>query len=91
MANSIPAQHSPAATVTPPHAAANSVAANQKESQPQPAAKSRVPVDTVHISTAAQSALQEASESQVQTAKDARGGDRQAQRLLAKETAAKKA
>jgi hypothetical protein len=48
-------------------------------------------VDTVHIPNAAQSALREATETQVQTAKEARGGDRQAQRLLAKETAAKKA
>jgi hypothetical protein len=43
--------------------------------------------DTVQISTAAQ-ALQEATETQVQTAKEARSGDVQAVRLLAKETAA---
>ena len=38
--------------------------------------------DTVKISTAAQSALQEAVETTVQTAQEARGGDHQAQRLL---------
>jgi len=35
--------------------------------------------------------LQESQETQAQTTKEAQGGDRQAQVLLAKETAAKKA
>jgi len=39
-------------------------------------------------SKAAQAALQEATETPAQTAKEARSGDPQAQRLLAKETAA---
>jgi hypothetical protein len=43
--------------------------------------------DTVQISTASQAALQEATETVVQTAKEARSGDHQAMRLLAKETA----
>jgi hypothetical protein len=86
-----PTQHDPAASAA--HASAKPAVASQKPApaQPQPVAKTHVPVDTVHISNAAQSALQEATETQLQTAKEARGGDRQAQRLLAKETAAKKA
>jgi hypothetical protein len=47
------------------------------------------PKDTVQISTAAQTALQESKESQAQTAKEAAHGDRQAAKLLAKETAKK--
>jgi len=49
--------------------------------------------DTVHLSSAAQpqlsagqAALQEATETPAQTAKEARSGDRQAQHLLARET-----
>jgi hypothetical protein len=91
MANSISAQHPPAATVTPPHAAAKPVAANHKQAQPQSAAKAHVPVDTVHISKAAQTALQQATETKVQTAREAHSGDRQAQRLPTKQTAVKKA
>ncbi len=41
--------------------------------------------------SAAQAALQEATETTAQTAKEARSGDHQAQRLLAKEEAAKAA
>jgi hypothetical protein len=78
---------------TQAHAAAKPAVASQKPAlaQPQPVAKAHIPVDTVPIPDAAQSALQEAPETQVQTAKEARGGDRQAQQLLAKETAAQKA
>ena len=47
------------------------------------------PKDTVQISTAAQTALQESKESQAQTATEAAHGDRQAVKLLAKETAKK--
>jgi hypothetical protein len=43
--------------------------------------------DTVQISQAGQSALQEASETAAQTAQEAQHGDRQAQRLLAREAA----
>jgi hypothetical protein len=65
--------------------------ANPKASQPQQVqAKSPVPKDTVQISTAAQSALQESRETQAQTSQEASRGDRQAARLLAKESAAKK-
>jgi hypothetical protein len=45
--------------------------------------------DTVQISAAAQTALQESKESQAQTATEAAHGDRQAVKLLAKETAKK--
>jgi hypothetical protein len=71
----------------------------QTEAAPKPASASQksaaVPTspiskDTVQISTAAQTALKESQETRAQTAKEAAGGDRQAQRLLAKETAAKK-
>lgn len=44
---------------------------------------------SVSISSAARAALAEATETSVQTAKEARGGDIQAQRLLAKENAQK--
>jgi hypothetical protein len=46
-------------------------------------------VDTVHISSAAKAAMQEAVETPAQTAKEASAGDHQAQNLLAKEQAAK--
>lgn len=63
---------------------------NQESTQakPKPAAQAQ---DTVQISSAAQAALQEATETAAQTAKEARSGDRQAQKLLAKEAAAAKA
>jgi len=44
---------------------------------------------TVSISNAARAMMAEATETSVQTAQEAAKGDRQAQRLLAKETAAK--
>lgn len=43
--------------------------------------------DIVQLSTASQAALQEATETAAQTAKEARSGDHQAMRLLAKEAA----
>ena len=45
--------------------------------------------DPVQIANAAQAALKEATETPTQTAKEAQSGDRQAQKLLAKESAAK--
>ena len=53
-------------------------------SKPQPVAR-----DTVQISSAARAASAEATETPAQTAKEARAGDRQAQRLLAHYAAAK--
>jgi hypothetical protein len=46
--------------------------------------------DNVQISNAAKTAMQEATETPEQTAKEARSGDRQAQRLLAQEAATAK-
>ena len=69
-------------------------AANQASSQQQAASDTAsthsaasVPTDTVTISSAAQAAQKELSETPAQTAIEASGGDRQAQRLLAKEAA----
>ena len=56
--------------------------AARQPAKPQPAA-----TDTVKISLATQ-ALQEATETQAQTAKEAGSGDVQARRLLAQEAAA---
>jgi hypothetical protein len=50
-----------------------------------------MPKDSVQISSSAKAALQEATETPEQTAKEARSGDQQAQHLLAKEVAEKKA
>jgi hypothetical protein len=58
----------------------------------QPAPKSSASADSVQLSQAAQAmlaALQEARETPAQTATEAGNGDLQAQRLLAKEAAAK--
>ena len=67
-----------------------SPAPSQKQAPSQAAvAPSSAPKDTVQISTAAQTALQESKESQAQTATEAAHGDRQAVKLLAKETAKK--
>jgi len=61
---------------------------NQKptQSKPQPAA-----TDHVQISNAALAAFQEVTELPAQTAREAGKGDHQAQRLLAKEAAARAA
>jgi hypothetical protein len=74
------------ATQSQPPAQIRSAPQESPKPQAPPAA---VPTDTVHLSSAAQAALQEATETQAQTAKEARGGDGQAVRLLARETAAK--
>ncbi|MBZ5615148.1 MAG: hypothetical protein LAO23_14155 [Acidobacteriia bacterium] len=72
-------------------AAAQSSEARQPAPAPRPpqraAAPQSRPTDTVQISAAAQT-LQEVTETQVKTAQEARSGDVQAVRLLAKETAA---
>jgi hypothetical protein len=66
---------------------AKSAKATDDSTQAKPVA---APKDTVQISGAAQSAVQEARETRTQTTQEAAKGDRQAQKLLAKETAAKK-
>ena len=58
-----------------------SAAAKPAQSKPQPS------TDTVSLSTTAQAFAQEATETPVQTRKEAMSGDTQAQRLLAKEAA----
>jgi len=73
-------------------AATKSTASSQKAAPSQPKATTGGAADTVHISSAAQvaqAALKEATETPAQTATEARGGDHQAQRLLAKESAPK--
>jgi hypothetical protein len=62
----------------------------QKPAQSEP--QSATSTDSVQLSKVAQAmvaALQEATETSVQTAQEARHGDLQAQRLLAKDAAAK--
>lgn len=77
------------ATQTQPVAQSTGSSA-QKLTQPEP--QSAISTDSAQLSKTAQAmlaALQEARETPVQTAKEASHGDRQAQRLLAKEAAAK--
>ena len=65
------------------------VSTESDQSKSHPAA---VPTDTVQLSSAAQAmlaAMQEARETPAQTSQEALGGDRQAQRLLARQAAAK--
>ena len=80
----------PVATEAQSKVAPQAAPVNQKASQPQAAAKTPPPIDTVRISTAAQSALQESRETSTQTAQEASRGDHQAARLLAKLAAEKK-
>ncbi|HUV71178.1 MAG TPA: hypothetical protein VMW15_16080 [Terracidiphilus sp.] len=75
----------PAVASTQTSSAAPSSASSS--SKPQPSAG--IPVDTVHISSAAKAAMQEAIETPAQTAREASAGDQQALRLLAKEQTAK--
>ena len=73
------------ATHTQPVAQSQSTASSPAKTQGGATAKP----DTAQLSSAAQAALTEATETPAQTAKEAGGGDIQAQRLLAKEAAAK--
>jgi hypothetical protein len=72
---------------------AQPAAAHAPAAQPTPPKALSAPGsgDTVQISNAAKALVQEATESSAQTAQEARGGDRQALRLMAKEAAAKAA
>ena len=76
------------ATSTQPAAQPKPVEVNAKvtESKPQQA-----PNEIVQISSAAQAALKELTETQAETTKEANAGDLQAKRLLAKEVAEKAA
>ncbi len=64
-------------------------APTQKKASLLAAVTSSAPPDTVQISTAAQAALQESRETAGQIAKEAAHSDRQAVKLLAKETSSK--
>lgn len=73
------------------HPVAQSTGTSSQKPNPSKS-QSATKMDSVQLSSAAQSmlaALQEATEAPAQTAKEAGGGDRQAQMLLAKEVAAK--
>lgn len=80
----------PPATTVQAQPEAKATAANPRPAPAQAPSPSPAATDTVQISNAAR-ALQEAVETPSQTAKEASRGDRQAQRLLAKEAAASKA
>jgi hypothetical protein len=74
---------------------ASQSAATNTNTPPQSGAKESAPAktkpaatDTVTISSQAKLAAQEATETAAQTAKEARSGDLQAKKLLAKQTAA---
>lgn len=86
--HNVPVQPQQPAQVDPKdnRATPQPVPVNQKPTQttPQP----RV-ADTVQISSAAQKASQELSETPAQTATEARSGDVQAQRIMAREAAAR--
>jgi len=64
-----------------------SAAPSPKQAPAQATTAPSAPQDTVKISTAAQTALQESRETLAQTAQEAAHGDRQAVKLLAQETA----
>ena len=74
---------------TQPQPVAQTTATSTRKSSPTPSGPS---TDTVELSKTAQAmlaAMQEATETPAQTAKEASHGDVQAQQLLAKEAAAK--
>jgi hypothetical protein len=79
----------PPAPAVKPSSDTQSAAPSPKQGPSQTAVAPSTPQDTVKISPAAQAALQELRETQAQTAQEAAHGDRQAVKLLAKETASK--
>jgi len=81
-------QATPADVVTLSGAAHSSA---QVTKQPPAAGPQATPANTATLSSAVQAAAQEATETPAQTAIEASKGDTQAQRLLAKEAAAKAA
>jgi hypothetical protein len=66
-----------------------SAAPSPKQAPSQAVVAPSASQDTVQISAAAQMALQESKETQAHTAREAAHGDRQAVKLLAKETPSK--
>lgn len=70
-----------AASASKTSSATPAKASNLPQSQPAV----NIPVDTVHISSAAVAAMKEAAETPAQTMREANAGDHRAQRILAKE------
>jgi hypothetical protein len=70
-------------------AAANADQAQASAKESAPAKTAPVITDTVQISSSAKAVMQEAIEPAAQNVQEAAAGDRQAQRLVAKEDAAK--
>jgi hypothetical protein len=81
-----PVSQTDAAKVASQAAATQTQPAEQK---PAPAKAQTATTDTVAISNVAKAMMQEVQETAAQTTQEANKGDRQAQRLLAKEAAAK--
>jgi len=69
--------------------AANANQTQSAASAPAPAKTQAATTDTVLISNSAKAMMQEAQETAAQTSQEAAKGDRQAQRLLEKEAAAR--
>jgi hypothetical protein len=70
--------------------AAAQAAPQKAQATPAPAPAATLPTDTVNISSTAAAMAKELNETAAQTAKEAAGGDHQAQRLLAREEAERK-
>jgi hypothetical protein len=83
-------QHELATTSAVRNQPVSKEASTQKSSASKPESTGSTAQDKVNISSAAQAAVQEAMETPAQTAQEARDGDHQAQRLLAKERASEK-
>ncbi|MBF0506743.1 MAG: hypothetical protein HQL09_07895 [Nitrospirae bacterium] len=78
----------PVANTTPPQLVEQAKPVETK-TQVKPQSADNGAAATVQVSNAALAALKEATETQAVTMKEASSGDRQAQKLLAKEAAAK--
>jgi hypothetical protein len=76
---------SPISNVTPAQLAVKATSVQPETSKATPKSSA----DTVQISNSAKALLQETLETSVQTGNEARGGDMQAMRLLARQAAAK--
>ena len=86
-----PVSQTDAAQVAAQAAAANTNQTQPVAPKPAPAKPQPTTTDTVQISSSAKAMMQEVQETAAQTTQEAAKGDRQAQRLLAKEAAAKAA
>ncbi|HEX4585630.1 MAG TPA: hypothetical protein VH183_12435 [Burkholderiaceae bacterium] len=81
------ASQSPAQAIDLSTVGNNRRASSAQSNQSQAPSSNAAATETVSISSAGKAAAAEATETAAQTAKEARTGDRQAQRLLAKEAA----